>query len=162
VSYAGLGSSTSYKRYWNRYAKACQGMADEGACLNRAVQHGASVTFAGLGQVAPPPGGSTTMADTQRALQIAASLAQIGAQVIANPNVFAQQQAPRVVNVLDETIVTPLVDRMAQRATPYFIQYVMPPLAVLYVLSGMAAFFSYKVLEGQRNRKVSANRRRRR
>ena len=160
MSYAGLGSAASYKRYWNRYAKACQGVADEGACLNRAVQHGANVTFSasGLGQV---PSGSATMADTQRALQIAASLAQIGAQVISNPDLFTRNQAPRVVDALDQSVVTPLVDRVAQRATPYFIRYVMPPLAVLYVLSGMAAFFSYKVLEGQRNRKVSPNRRRR-
>jgi hypothetical protein len=118
--------------------------------------------ISGLGQAAPP-GVPSTMADTQRALQIAASLAQIGAQVISNPDQFSRTQAPRVVNVLDETVVTPLVDRVAQRATPYFIQYVMPPLAVLYLLSGMAAVFSYKVLEGQRNRgKISANRRRRR
>jgi hypothetical protein len=162
MSYAGLGSAASYKRYWSNYAKACQGMADEGACLNRAVQHGANVTFSasGLGQAAAPPGVPASMADTQRALQIAASLAQIGAQVISNPDLFTRTQAPRVVNALDESVVTPLVDRVAQRAAPYFIRYVMPPLAVLYVLSGMAAFFSYEVLKGQRGR-VSANRRRR-
>jgi len=57
VSYAGLGSPASYKRYWSNYAKMCQGMADEGACLNRAIQHGANVTFSasGLGQTARPP-----------------------------------------------------------------------------------------------------------
>jgi len=159
MSYAGLGSAASYKRYWNRYAKACQGVADEGACLNRAVQHGANVTFSasGLGQVAP----SSTAMTTQQALAIAANLTQIGAALVTDPNRFAVQQAPHAVNVLDEAVITPLVDRVAERAAPYFIRYVMPPLAVLYVLSGMAAFFSYKVLEGQRNRKVSANRRRR-
>lgn len=159
MSYAGLGSPASYKRYWSNYAKMCQGMADEGACLNRAVQHGANVTFSasGLGQVGAP----STLAVTQQALAIAANLTQIGAQIITNPDNFARAQAPRAVNALDEAVITPLVDRVAERATPYFIRYVMPPLAVLYVLSGFAAFFSYKVLEGQ-GRRVSANRRRRR
>lgn len=159
MSYAGLGSAASAKRYWNQYAKACQGMADEGACLNRAIQHGANVTFSasGLGQTAP----SSTAVTTQQALAIAANLTQIGAALVTNPDQFARNQAPRAVNVLDEAVITPLVDRMAERATPYFVRYVMPPLAVLYVLSGMAAFFSYKVLEGQPGR-MSANRRRRR
>lgn len=160
MSYAGLGSAASYKRYWNQYAKACQGMADEGACLNRAIQHGANVTFSasGLGQVAAP---SSTAMTTQQALAIAANLTQIGAALVTNPDAFARNQAPRAVNVLDEAVITPLVDRVAERATPYFVRYVMPPLAVLYVLSGMAAFFSYKVLEGQPGR-ISPNRRRRR
>lgn len=159
MSYAGLGSPASSKRYWNQYAKMCQGMADEGACLNRAIQHGAHVTFAadGLGQI----GTSASATTTQQALAIAANLTQIGAALITNPDVFARQQAPRAVNVLDEAVITPLVDRVAQRATPYFVRYVMPPLAVLYVLSGMAAFFSYKVLEGS-GRRVTSNRRRRR
>lgn len=154
MSYAGLGTAASAKRYWNQYAKACQGMADEGACLNRAIQHGANVTFSasGMGQVAT---------DTQQALAIAANLTQIGAALVTNPDAFARNQAPRAVNVLDEAVITPLVDRVAERAAPYFVQYVMPPLAVLYVLSGMAAFFSYKVLEGS-GRRVTANRRRRR
>lgn len=157
MSYAGLGSAASAKRYWSQYAKACQGMADEGACLNRAIRHGVNVTFAasGLGQAATPA------ATTQQALAIAANLTQIGAALVTNPDAFARNQAPRAVNVLDEAVITPLVDRMAERATPYFVRYVMPPLAVLYVLSGMAAFFSYKVLEGQPGR-VSPNRRRRR
>lgn len=161
MSYAGLGSAASYKRYWNNYAKMCPSMGDEGACLNRAIQHGANVTFSagGLGQV---PAGSATMADTQRALQIAASLTQIGAQVISNPDLFTRTQAPRVVNALDESVVTPLVDRVAQRAAPYFIRYALPPIALLYVISGLAAFYSYEVLKGQRSRGVSANRRRRR
>lgn len=160
MSYASLGSAASYKRYWNNYAKMCPSMGDEGACLNRAIQHGANVTFSasGLGQAQAAP---ASMNDTQRAIQIAASLAQIGAQVLANPDQFARVQAPRVVNALDESVVTPLVDRAAQRAAPYFIKYAMPPLAVLYVLSGMAAFFSYKVLE-DRGRRMSPNRRRRR
>jgi hypothetical protein len=160
MSYASLGSAASAKRYWNRYAKMCQGMADEGACLTRAIQHGADVTFSasGLGQASAP---SSTAATTQQALAIAANLTQIGAALVTNPDNFARQQAPRAVNVLDEAVVTPLVDRVAQRATPYFVRYVIPPLVVLYILSGMAAFFSYKVLEGQPGR-VSANRRRRR
>lgn len=159
MSYAGLGSAASYKRYWNQYANACQGMADEGACLNRAIQHGANVTFSasGLGQVAP----SSTALTTQQALAIASNLTQIGAALVTNPDAFARNQAPRAVNVLDESVITPLVDRMAERASPYFVKYVTPPLVVLYVLSGMAAFFSYKVLEGQSVR-ISPNRRRHR
>lgn len=150
----------SAKKYWDNYAKMCQGMADEGACLNRAIQHGANVTFAadGLGQVTLPTG---TAAITAQALAIASNLTQIGAALVTDPNRFATQQAPRAVNVLDEAVITPLVDRVAQRATPYFVRYVMPPLAVLYVLSGLAAFFSYKVLEAS-PRRVTANRRRRR
>jgi hypothetical protein len=161
VSYALNGISA--KKYWNQYAKMCQGMADEGACLNRAIQHGANVTFSadGLGQITVPGVSPSTMAVTQQALAIAANLTAIGAQLVTNPDNFARTQAPRAVNVLDEAVITPLVDRVAQRATPYFVRYVMPPLAVLYVLSGMAAFFSYKVLEAS-PRRVSANRRRRR
>ena len=155
MSYAGLGSAASYKRYWNNYAKMCQGMADEGACLNRAIQHGANVTFSasGLGQVSP-------VAAATNAIATAANLSEIAVQITRNPEAFSATQAPRIVNALDAHIVTPLVDRAAERATPYFVRYVMPPLAVLYVLSGMAAFFSYKVLEERRG--LSANKRRRR
>lgn len=162
MSYALSGVSTS--KYWRDYAKACRGFADEGACLTRAIRHGVPVTFAGLGQITLPTAPAvpaSTAAITQQALAIAANLTQIGAALVTNPDGFARTQAPRAVNVLDEAVITPLVDRVAQRATPYFVRYVMPPLAVLYVLSGMAAFFSYKVLEGS-PRRVSANRRRRR
>jgi hypothetical protein len=114
------------------------------------------MSYAGLGQIGP-----ASASTTQQALAIATNLTQIGAQVVANPDLFARSQAPRIVNALDEAVITPLVDRMAQRATPYFVRYVLPPIALLYVISGLAAFFSYKVLEGQRNRKVSPNRRRR-
>jgi len=43
--------------YWDQYAKMCEGMADEGACLTRAIRHGANVTFSasGMGQLAPQP-----------------------------------------------------------------------------------------------------------
>lgn len=157
MSYAGLGTSAAYKRYWNKYADSCSEFGDEGACLNRAIQHGASVTFAGLGQVAP-----ASAATTQQALAIAANLTQIGAQVVSNPDLFARSQAPRIVNALDEAVVTPLVDRMAQRATPYFVRYVLPPIALLYVISGLAAFYSYESLKALGGRRVSANRRRRR
>lgn len=155
MSYASLGSAASYKRYWNNYAKMCEGVADEGTCLNRAIQHGANVTFAGLGQ-------APAVTSTRNAIATAANLTEIAVQITRNPEAFSASQAPRIVNALDMHIVTPLVDRMAERATPYFVRYVMPPLAVLYVLSGMAAFFSYKVLEGQSGRRMAANRRRRR
>jgi len=155
MSYASLGSAASYKRYWNNYAKMCQGMADEGACLNRAVQHGANVTFSasGMGQISPVSAATSAIAT-------AANLSEIAVQITRNPEAFSASQAPRIVNALDAHIVTPLVDRIAERAAPYFIRYVMPPLAVLYVLSGLAAFYSYESLKGQR--RVSANRRRRR
>lgn len=148
--------SYASKKYWNEYASACQGMADEGARLNRAIQHGASVTFAASGM------GQVPVQTVQQGIATAANVSEITVQLLRNPEMFASQQAPRIVNALDTYIVTPLVDRAADRATPYFVRYVMPPLAVLYVLSGLAAFYSYKVLEGQRDRKVSPNRRRRR
>jgi hypothetical protein len=153
MSYA-LGNAASARRYWNRYAKACQGMADEGACLTRAIRHGANVTFSASGL------GQTSAQTVASSIQTAANVSEITVQLLRNPEAFASTQAPRVVNALDTYIVSPLVDRAAERATPYFVKYVMPPLAVLYVLSGMAAFFSYKVLEG--SRRVSPNRRRRR
>lgn len=112
------------------------------------------MSYAGLGQI--------PIQTVQQGIATAANVSEITVQLLRNPDAFAATQAPRIVNALDAHIVTPLVDRVAQRATPYFIRYVMPPLAVLYVLSGMAAFFSYKALEGQRSRKVLANRRRRR
>ena len=170
MSYAGLGSAASAKRYWNRYAKACQGMADEGACLNRAIQHGANVTFSasGLGQTAP----SATAVTTQQALAIAglgqttastvASVADTTARLISDPEGTMRRQGPQIVAALDRHVVNPLVDRMAVAAAPYMVRYILPPLAVLYVLSGLSAFYSFQGLKILTEGKpVRSNRRRR-
>jgi len=117
-----------------------------------------SYALSGLGQTPESDARSA-----QYALQIAANLTSMGAQLVSNPQRFAQTQAPVLVNVLDQTIVSPLVDRATQRATPYLIQYMLPPLTVLYVLSGLAAFYSYETLKNVISKRgLAANRRTRR
>lgn len=156
-SVKGLGSAGSAKRYWNNYAKSCSQFGDEGACLTRAIQHGADVTFSASGL------GQTPAQTAASAMTTAANFTEIGVHILRNPEVFASTQAPRIVDALDRHIVSPLVDRATVRATPYIVRYLLPPLSVLYILSGLAAFYSYEVLkENTPPKKVLANRRRRR
>jgi hypothetical protein len=142
-------TKSKLKSYWDARAKACQGMADEGACLAQVARH-VPVTFAGLGQ-SPELSTLTSVVDTS-------------ARLIRDPEGLMRAQGPQIVSALDRHVVNPLVDRMAQAAAPYMVRYVVPPLAVLYVISGLGAFYSFQSLKTLREgkRPVSANKRRRR
>jgi len=137
------------KAYWDARAKACEQMGDEGACLAQVARH-VPVTIAGLGQ-SPEISSIASVVDTS-------------ARLIRDPEGTLRTQAPQIVAAMDRHIVNPLVDRMAAAAAPYMVRYVLPPLAVLYVISGLGAFYSFQSLKTLREgkRSVSANRRRRR
>lgn len=131
------------RRYWDQRAKACAEFADEGECLAQVARH-VPVTIGGIG-----------MGDT--ASDIAAAL-RTGADIIRDPEGTMRVQGPKIVTAVDKHVMTPLMGRMAKAMGPYLVKYVLPPLAILYVLTGVSAYYSYK---GYRSR-VSANRRRRR
>lgn len=133
-------SKAKLKRYWDARAKACTQFADEGSCLAQVARH-VPVTFAGLGQV--------NAQDVAQATNIIAGL-------VANPDATLRRYGPAVVTAADRHIVTPLSDRIASAAGPYMVKYLIPPLAVLYVLGGISAYYSWRSA-----RKLQANRRRR-
>jgi len=90
-----------------------------------------------------------------------ASVASVTARLITNPDETMRTQGPALVNALDRHLVSPLVDRAMHDAQPYLLRYFGPPMAVLYLLTGLSTYYSYLVLKAK-GPKLSANRRRRR
>jgi len=129
-------------RYWAQRAQACQQFADEGECLAQVARH-APVTIGGMG---------STATDVSTVINVAAGL-------LSNPEATLRARGPALVNAIDRQLLDPLMDRMARKLAPYVLKYVLPPLSVLYVLSGIAAYYSHETARGGR---VKANRRRRR
>lgn len=145
------------RAYWDARARACREMGDEGACLARVARH-VPVTIGGMGDSGDGLGQSINAQDISE-------IAALSARLITNPDATLRSQGPRVVAALDQHIVNPLVDRMATAAAPYVVRYLLPPLAVLYVLSGLGAFFSYQTFKqaaGRRSIAPNGRRRRRR
>jgi hypothetical protein len=123
------------KAYWDAKARACQEMGDEGACLARVARH-VPVTIGSLGD---------TGTDVATALSVTAGL-------FRDPDGTLRQYGPPIVRAADSHVVTPLMERVGKVTAPYLVKYVMPPLAILYVLTGISAYYSYRAA-----RKVAAN-----
>lgn len=141
------------RTYYNARAQACRGYADESACLARVARHmpvTISMGMAGLGQ-------TTGGVRPEDVMAVAATTARL----ISNPEVTLRAQGPQIVAALDRHVVNPLVDRAAVASAPYIVRYLLPPIMLLYVISGVGAFFSYQSFQLQRG-KLRGNRRRRR
>ena len=137
------------KAYWDARAQACRGMADEGSCLARVARH-VPVTIGGLGT-------DPTPADISNIISTTAAL-------ISAPDATLRVQGPRIVTALDTYVVGPLMDKAAQRSAPYLFKYVIPVFAGLYVISGVAAYYSWLDLRqdvGRKGLKMNPRRRRR-
>lgn len=61
-------------------------------------------------------------------------------QLTTNPDAYLRTKGPAIVAAADTYIVGPLTTTMAVKAA----KYVVPPIIILYALSGLAAFFAYK------------------
>jgi hypothetical protein len=81
----------------------------------------------------------------------------VTAQLLVDPEGTLRARGPQLVSSFDRYILTPGIDVFAKRSAPYIIKYLLPPIAVLYVITGFGAYFSYKAA-----RKLNANRARRR
>jgi len=130
--------------YWDARAKACQQFADEGECLAQVARH-VPVTIGGIGM-------GDTASDVSSAINVVAGL-------LANPDATLRARGPALVQAVDTHLLDPLMDRMGQKLAPYVLKYVLPPLSILYVLSGLSAFYSHQTATKGR---VKSNRRRRR
>ena len=135
-----LGMSASARAYWDARAKACQEMGDEGVCLAQVAKH-VPVTIGGMGD---------TATDVQNVVSITAGL-------IADPEGTLRRRGPAIVAAADRHVVEPLVQEVGKAMAPYAVKYILPPLAVLYVLSGISAYYSYHAAK-----RLRPNRRRRR
>lgn len=162
MSYAGLGLTTEQanrdlgwtkaklRRYWDARAHACTQFADEGECLAQVARH-VPVTIEAPGMsLNGYHGVGDTAGDVSAAVSVIAGL-------IGNPDATLRARGPALVQAVDTHLLDPLMDRMGQKLAPYVLKYVLPPLAVLYVLSGIAAYYSY---QGPAKKGVSSNRRR--
>jgi hypothetical protein len=89
-----------------------------------------------------------------------ANILDVTAQIIRDPEGTLRQQGPQIVSAADRYLLEPIIARAARQTAPYLVKYVMPPLAVLYVLSGLSAYYSYKVYAG--SKRSTPNRRQRR
>jgi hypothetical protein len=133
------------KSYWDARAKACQEFADEGECLAQVARH-VPVTFAGMGD---------TGTDIMNATSIVAGL-------IASPDATLRRHGPAIVAASDRHVIGPMVDKLGEAMAPYLIKYMMPPLAVLYVLGGLSAYFSFNAAKKLQANPSRRRRRRRR
>lgn len=132
------------KAYWDARARMCQGYADEGQCLARVARH-VPVTFAGLGQ------------STGSATQNVMTLLDVTAGLIRDPETTLRTRGPAIVAAADRHVVNPLFSLVGDALAPYMIKYALPSFAVLYVLGGVSAYYSYRTAK-----KLNANKRRRR
>lgn len=135
-------SKAAVRRYWDQRAKACQEFADEDECLAQVARH-VPVTFAGMGD---------TASDVSTVINVTAGL-------LSNPEATLRARGPAIVQAVDTHLMDPLLDRLGEKLAPYMLKYVLPPLSVLYVLSGISAYYSYQTASRGR---VNSNRRRRR
>lgn len=94
--------------------------------------------------------------------QQALTIADVAARIARDPEGYLSAQGPRIVAALDRYVMGPAIDAAVRKSAPYLMKWVVPPMAVLYVISGLAAWFSYKSLQALTRRGVSVNRRRRR
>jgi hypothetical protein len=91
--------------------------------------------------------------DVARATSIVAGL-------IANPDQTLRTHGPAIVAAADRHVLEPLVDEIGAGLAPYAVKYILPPLAVLYIISGIGAFYSYKAATGGIKRNPRRRRRR--
>jgi hypothetical protein len=132
------------KAYWDARAKMCSEFADEGECLARVARH-VPVTIGSLGQ--------TTGSATQNVM----TLLDVTAGLIRDPETTLRTRGPAIVAAADKHVVNPIFDKVGQAVAPYMVKYVLPPMAILYVLSGISAYYSFRMAK-----KMNANRRKRR
>lgn len=133
------------KSYWDARAKACQEFSDEGECLAQVARH-VPVTFGGLG-------------DTGRDIMSATTII---AGLIASPDATLRRHGPPLVAAADQHVIGPMVDKLGGAMAPYLIKYLTPALAVLYVLGGVSAYFSFKTAKKLQANPSRRRRRRRR
>jgi len=141
-------SKAKVKAYWDARAKACQQMADEGECLAQVARH-VPVTIAGV------DGMGDTAADLQTALMVTAGL-------FSDPDGTLRRYGPPIVAAADRHVIDPVTTKLGQAMAPYVVKYVLPPLAVLYVVSGISAYYSWKVAKKMAPNTSRRRRRRRR
>lgn len=108
------------------------------------------MSYHGLGQ-------DTTAEDVRTAVHVTA-------QLFSNPDQALRTYGPPIVAAAERHVVDPLVDRIGQAIAPYAVAYLIPPLTVLYILTGISAYYSFQTAQGMRKnpRRVRRNRRRRR
>lgn len=142
----------SYSGYWQKRADLCKEFADEGECLAQVARH-VPVTIGGIGGL----GQDTTAQDVRTAVHVTA-------QLFSNPDAALRTYGPPIVTAAEQHVVDPLVDRIGQSMAPYAVKYLLPPLALIYVLTGISAYYSYQTAQRMRKnpRRVRRNRRRRR
>lgn len=140
-------SKSGIRHYWEQRARACQEMGDEGVCLAQVAKH-VPVTIAGLGSTRRAMG--DTAQDVSTALTVTAGL-------FRDPDGTMRRYGPPIVRAADKHVVAPLVKEVGKATAPYLYKYVIPPVMILYLISGLGAYYSYKTAK-----RVAPNRRRRR
>jgi hypothetical protein len=66
------------------------------------------------------------------------------AQLTSNPDAYLRTKGPAIVAAADTYLLSPMSATIGRKSAPYVLKYVVPPLVILYGLSGLAAFFAYK------------------
>lgn len=137
------------RHYWEQRARVCQEMGDEGICLAQVAKH-VPVTIAGLGGASTGYAMGGTAEDVSTALTVTAGL-------FRDPDGTLRRYGPPIVRAADKHVVAPLVKEIGKATAPYLYKYVIPPVLILYVISGLGAYYSYKTAK-----RLTPNRRRRR
>jgi hypothetical protein len=86
----------------------------------------------------------------------------VAAALLRDPNAYLRAHGPALVTSLDTHVVGPLIGATARRSLPYLLKYIAPPIAVLYLLTGLAAYYAHAAYTRKSGGAVTANKRRRR
>lgn len=161
-------SSSKLRSYWDARARACQEMGDEGECLAQVARH-VPVTIGGLGDLGLTLNEARALKrQLQRGLgdlgqvsaQDVSNIAAVAASIISNPDATLRVQGPRIVAALDQHVVGPVIGAATQRATPYLMRYLGPPMLLLYLMTGLSTYWAYQVYLSQHGRVAKNSRRR--
>lgn len=96
-----------------------------------------------------------TASDVSTALRVTAGL-------FSDPDGTLRRYGPPIVAAADRHVIDPLTKQLGRAMAPYLVKYVIPPLAILYVISGISAYYSYKVSKKMAPNPSRRRRRRRR
>jgi hypothetical protein len=80
-------------------------------------------------------------------VQTATQILDAAARLTSDPDAYLRVKGPAIVAAADSYIVGPMAATAGRAAAPYMVKYVLPPLVILYAISGLAAFFAYKAAQ---------------
>lgn len=74
----------------------------------------------------------------------ARSTVETVADILRDPEGALRRKSGELVLAFDRYVLTPTIDRSAERITPYAMKYFLPPYLLLLTVAGVGAYFAWK------------------